>query len=143
MKSIQLVCLIHNHLWARLGWALACVWLVIPNSARADLVGPYAPDANTLYLFHFNEATGAALTPNAGSKGGNLITVTNDNSFSGLAGNLPQVTTLLGYSSYAGFGNAFSATNSDGTFGAAAYDGNATGSTPMMGTACRPPIRLP
>lgn len=96
-------------------------------TSRADLVGPYTADANTLYLFHFNETAGISVTANAGSKGGNLITVTNDTSFSGIAGNLPQVTTLLGYASYVGFGNAFCATNTDGAPGAAAFDGNADG----------------
>jgi len=104
---------------------MSALWLGV-ISASADLTGPYTADANTLYLFHFNE-TGVAVTANAGSKGGNLITVTNDSSFDGLAGILPQVSTLLGYASYTGFGAALSATNIDGSNGAAAYDGNADG----------------
>lgn len=28
------------------------------TSAQADLAGPYTADANTLYLFHFDEAAG-------------------------------------------------------------------------------------
>jgi autotransporter-associated beta strand protein len=116
-----------TRLWPRLGFALAGLCLLSTYSSYADLVGPYSPDANTLYLFHFNEAAGSAISPNAGTKGGNVITVTNDTSFNGLAGNLQQVTTLLGYSSYTGFGNAFCATNTDGSNGAAAYDGNADG----------------
>lgn len=106
---------------------LSALLLAGVATSRADLVGPYTADANTLYLFHFNEASGSSVTPNAGSKGGNLITVTNDTTFSGIAGNLPQVTTLLGYVSYAGFGNAFCPTNTDGAPGAAAFDGNADG----------------
>jgi hypothetical protein len=122
MKSLRNV-LFSSSLRVSLLSALA----LLTQPARADLVGPYSPDANTLYLFHFNEAAGSSVATNVGTKGGNVITVTNDASFDGLAGNLQQVTTLLGFSSYAGYGNALSGTNFDGANGAAAYDGNADG----------------
>jgi autotransporter-associated beta strand protein len=100
--------------------------------ARANIVGPYTTDANTLYLFHFDEAAGSSNAVNAGIKGGNAITVTNATSGNGLA-TPPVVTTMLGKTSYTGFGNCVSATNTvdpslyptiDGLVG---YDGNNNG----------------
>lgn len=110
-----------------LGLVTASLGLWAGAPAKADLVGPYTPDANTLYLFHFDEPAGVSVAANVGTRGGNVITVTNENSFNGIVGNLPQATTLLGHASFAGFGNAFSGTNFDGAFGAAAYDGNGDG----------------
>ena len=56
-----------------------CLYLLLitllPRFAFADLVGPYTPDANTLFLFHFNEAAGGTSTANAGSKGGTAYSV--------------------------------------------------------------------
>ena len=107
--------------------SLSVMLLASGTDSRADLVGPYTPDAKTLYLFHLDEAAGSSATVNVGSKGGNALTVTNDNSFDGLAGDLPQITTLLGHASFPGFGNALSGTNVDGSFGGAGYDGNVDG----------------
>ena len=51
---------------------LICLLLAtfVPRFAFADLVGPYTPDTNTLYLFHFDEAAGGSVITNLGSKGG-------------------------------------------------------------------------
>ena len=51
---------------------LALAWV---QTAGADLVGPYTPDANTLFLFHFDEPAGGTTTTNAGSKGRNAYSV--------------------------------------------------------------------
>jgi autotransporter-associated beta strand protein len=99
---------------------------------RANIVGPYTPDTNTLYLFHFDEPVGSSLTTNVGIKGGNCITVTNTTANPGLA-LPPTVTTMLGKTSYTGFGNCVSATNTvDPTLyptiiGLVGYDGNNNG----------------
>jgi autotransporter-associated beta strand protein len=117
----------NNSIAQLLGLAMAGCALLTALPSRADLVGPYTPDAHTLYLFHFDEPAGGSVATNVGLRGGNVLTVTNDASFNGLVGNLPQITTLLGHPSYPGFGTAFSGTNFDGAFGAAAYDGNGDG----------------
>jgi fibronectin-binding autotransporter adhesin len=106
---------------------------------RANINGPYTADANTLYLFHFDEAAGGSVTANAGSKGGNCYTVTNTTATTG-GGSAqnglaepPPVTTMLGKTSYTGFGNCVSGTNTvdptlyptiDGLIG---YNGNNNG----------------
>lgn len=114
---------------------LLCLWvaLAVPRPARANLVGPYTPDSNTLFLCHFDEPAGSSATTNVGIRGGNFITVTNTTSGNGLA-EPPTVTTLLGHASYTnslaaiGFGNAFCGTNADGlNDGLAGYDGNRNG----------------
>jgi len=100
--------------------------------ARANLVGPYTNDVNTLFLLHFNEPAGGSVTTNVGIKGGNFYTVTNTTTGNGLA-EPPPVTTLLGYTSYTNangtnFGNAVSGTNIDGLAdGLIGYDGNNNG----------------
>ena len=101
------------------------VAMALPQFALANLNGPYTPDANTLFLMHFDEAAGGSVTTNNGSVAGNFYTVTNTTAGIGLA-SPPPVTTMLGYSSYAGFGNAMSATNTDFPYtnGLAGFDGN-------------------
>ena len=102
--------------------------------AHANLRGPYTNDVNTLYLLHFDEAAGGSVTTNVGPKGGNFYTVTNTTATSG-GGSAqnglaepPPVTTLLGYASYTGFGNAVSGINTDGLAdGVIGYDGNNNG----------------
>jgi len=105
---------------------------------RADIYGPYTPDANTLYLFHFDDPPGSTNTLNTGSKGGQCLTVTNTTTGTGLA-TPPVVSTMLGQVAYTnatvhiGFGNCVSATNAvDPTANAVldgliAYDGNGNG----------------
>ena len=99
---------------------------------RANIVGPYSTDANTLYLFHFDEPAGSSVTTNVGLQGGNCITVTNLTTGNGLA--LPPVSTnMLGKTSFPGFGNCVSATNTldpalNATIvGLIGYDGNNNG----------------
>jgi autotransporter-associated beta strand protein len=76
--------------------SLSALVLAVANSSRADLVGPYTPDANTLFLFHFNESAGGTATVNFGSKGGNAYSVNE------LAASTtpPTITTMLGAAGY-------------------------------------------
>jgi autotransporter-associated beta strand protein len=112
--------------------------MLVPSLSRAYIVGPYTPDANTLFLLHFDEPAGSSATTNVGLKGGNLITVTNTTTGNGLAAP-PIVTTMLGQTAYTnaaaqiGFGSCVSATNAvnptlyptvNGIIG---YDGNKDG----------------
>ncbi len=65
-------------------------------SAVADLVGPYTPDANTLFLLHFDEAAGGSVTTNLGTKGGNFYSVDE----TAASATPPVVTTQLGAPGY-------------------------------------------
>lgn len=91
-----------------------------PFLTQAVVVGPYTPDANTLHLYHFDEIAGGTVTANAGSIGGNAYSVTEATASATPA----TVTTVLGASSFSGFGNAV-------TFPTAGYligfDANASG----------------
>ncbi len=64
--------------------------------AFADLVGPYTPDTNTLFLLHFDEAAGGSVTTNLGTKGGNFYSVSEAASTT----TPPLVTTMLGAAGY-------------------------------------------
>jgi len=77
---------------------LVCILLaaLVPRFALADMVGPYTPDANTLYLFHFDEAAGGTVTVNSGSKGGNSYSVNEATATT----TPPTVTTMLGAAGY-------------------------------------------
>lgn len=76
--------------------SLSVLLLAAASSTRADLVGPYTPDANTLFLFHFDEAPGGTVTVNTGTKGGNAYSVNE------LAASTtpPTITTMLGAAGY-------------------------------------------
>lgn len=100
------------------------------NYCKGDLSGPYTPDANTLFLFHFDEENGAVVTPNLGSVGGNAFAV-NCNPASETP---PTVTGVLGATSYPGFGNCANVglgssylLGFDGNF-SGAYQGDVSGS---------------
>ncbi len=93
--------------WSRLqthfGWFAALV--MTATLCQADLVGPYTPDANTLFLFHFSEAAGGSVTLNSGSKGGSAYSV----DANPVSATPPTITAMLGAAGYVGgsvnFGN--------------------------------------
>ncbi len=66
-----------------------------PHS-QADLVGPYTPDANTLFLLHFDEAAGSTATVNSGTKGRSFYTC----NLSTASATPPVVNTMLGAPGY-------------------------------------------
>lgn len=112
--------------------SLSALLLTVASSSRADLVGPYTPDASTLYLFHFDEAASGTLTTNVGSKSGRAYSVDQ-----AVATALPPtVTTMLGAAGYAtnlplviSFGNAMTNPTTGYLFGydynnSGAYDGD-------------------
>lgn len=105
--------------------------LLAPRFALADLVGPYTVDANTLYLFHFDEAAGGTLTTNVGSKGGVAYSV-NENPASATP---PLVNTMLGAAGYVNgptnFNNCLTNPVSGYVFG---YDFNKSGAYEGEGT---------
>lgn len=66
---------------------------------------PYAPDANTVYLFHLDEAAGASVATNSATLTAPTNAIAFDgNNFAGDGINQAPVTSLFGTASYAGFG---------------------------------------
>lgn len=88
---------------------------------RASITGPYTADANTRYLFHFDEAAGPSSAANPGSTGLAALSV-DGNPYAGDSTNQPPITTVLGAAGYSGFGNAANLTG-DACLGVDA-DGN-------------------
>src|ERR1017187_3611242 len=108
---------------------------LVPRFVFADLTGPYTVDANTLYLFHFDEAAGGTLATNVGSKGGVSYSV-NENPASATP---PTVTTMLGAAGFvsgaANFQNCMTNPTSGFVFGydfnnSGAYEGDVNNATP-------------
>jgi hypothetical protein len=98
-------------------------------------VAPYAvADADTSYLFHFDEAAGSSVADNLGSAGFDAIACSGGAFADGVA--QPANTTLLGAAGYSGFGNAANVTG-NALFGIDA-DGNgsflASDGAPITGT---------
>jgi autotransporter-associated beta strand protein len=112
--------------------------------AKADLVGNYTADANTLFLLHFDEAAGGSVTANAGSKGGNFYTVVNATG-TGNGSATPTVSTvMLGAAGYlngaTNFHNCFTNPVAGGMAG---YDFNNSGAYQgEVSTATASPDRL-
>lgn len=84
--------------------------LMLPAAHAA--VAPYASaDADTTYLYHFDEAAGGSSAANAGSTGDAALSV-NGNPYAGDGVNQPLITTVLGAAGFSGFGNAANVTGS-------------------------------
>lgn len=75
---------------------LGALLLAAAPHSKADLVGPYTPDANTLFLLHFDEPAGSTATANSGTKGGNFYTC----NLSAASATPPVVNTMLGAPGY-------------------------------------------
>lgn len=108
--------------------------------AASAAVTPYAPDANTVYLFHFEEAaSGSSATNSLSAPGGNLISF-DGNNFAGDGVNQLVVTTVLGGMGFSGFGNAANLTASDLGLG---LDVNGDGGFRLDDGSPTSPDRLP
>lgn len=124
---------------SRIGFvvALSLIAAVVVSAAPA----PYSPDANTVYLFHLDEPNGASVATNSATATAGTNAITFDgNNFAGDGINQPTVTTLLGATSSAGFGNCadLSAANDLGL----GLDVNATGAFMFDDGAPLSPDRL-
>ena len=111
---------------------LACL---MPRFCQAELAGPYTPDANTLFLFHFDEAAGGTVAANAGTKGGSAYSV----DCNPASTTPPTVTTMLGAPGYVNglinFGTCMTNPAGDTLFGydfnnSGAYQGDLNNSNP-------------
>ncbi len=85
-----------------LSFALLLPCLAVPATAALTA---YTPDADTRYLYHFDEAAGGSVAANAGTTGFNAIAY-NGTTYAGDGVAQPTVTTVLGATGYTGFGNA-------------------------------------
>jgi hypothetical protein len=84
--------------------------LMLPAAHAA--VAPYpSADADTTYLYHFDEAAGGSSAANAGTTGDAALSV-NGNPYAGDGVNQPLITTVLGATGFSGFGNAANITGS-------------------------------
>ena len=81
------------------------LWLVASLAVLAA-PAPYAPDANTVFLFHLDEPPGASVATNSATltAGTNLISF-DGNPYAGDSTDQSPVTTVLGATGYTGFGN--------------------------------------
>lgn len=89
-------------------------------------VAPYAPDANTVYLFHLDEGVGNSIATNSAplTLGANLVAF-DGNNFAGDGMNQPAEPTVLGVVGFPGFGNGASLSANDFGLG---LDANGDGS---------------
>jgi alpha-L-rhamnosidase len=83
--------------WCILFLALTC-WITKVHAGPT----PYTWDANTLFLFHFDEPAGASVATNVGSLEGNAYSV----NMTIASSTPPVVTAVLGVAGFSGFGNA-------------------------------------
>lgn len=99
---------------------LVCLTTVLlcGRTTLASITGPYSADANTVHLYHFDEAAGATSTPNAGTAGNSA------HAWNGSGGSPATPTDMLGATGYsASFGNAGDV-QTPNAFG---YDGDGNG----------------
>jgi hypothetical protein len=108
----------------------------IPLATTQAALTPYTSDANTVYLYHLNEAAGASSAANAGSAGFSAIGYDGNPSEPGaVPANtaLPQAlnTTILGAAGFSGFGGAANISAADLGLG---VDANGSGGFQMGNT---------
>ena len=85
--------------------------LSLGSTVHAAVTGPYTADANTLFLYHLDETSGALVNDGAKGTGFNLTNT------GGATGRDGAGSGGYGATAYTGFGNAFDAYGSgDGTF---------------------------
>lgn len=76
---------------------------------HAGLSGPYVVDADTRYLFHFDEAADTSSAANVGSTGFAALSV-DGNPYAGDGVGQPLITGVLGAAGFSGFGHAANVT---------------------------------
>ncbi len=82
---------------------LVAVSLLGANQAFGGIKGPYTADANTAYLYHFDENPGTSVTANAVSGGRSAIAFDGTNERNTESPAYPVLTTILGAPSSLGF----------------------------------------
>lgn len=113
-------------------FGLSVLLIAVTGPSRADLVGPYTPDANTLFLLHFDEPAGGTVTTNHGTKAGNFYTC----NLTAASATPPVVTTMLGAAGYVnGLTNFNNCLTNPAVGHLAGYDNNNSGAYQGEGTA--------
>lgn len=113
----------------------ACLAIRAALPAGAVVTGPYAPDADTVHLWHFNE-TGGSIAANAVAGARPLLAFNGVAAVSGTTAQ-PELTTALGAPAAAGFGLAATLTAATHGLG---YDANGSGGfQPGSSTTTAPP----
>ena len=112
---------------------LACTIAVVGH-VNAQIVAPYTADADTIFLYSFDEAAGGGVAANEGTAGFNAVGFSNP--YAGDNTDQPVNTALLGGTGFTGFGNAANigagngfGVDADGSDGFRATDGSAAVST--------------
>jgi autotransporter-associated beta strand protein len=117
--------------WLMAAGVAAGALLAVPQ-AKADLVGPYTADTNTLFLLHFDEASGGTSTLNYGTKGGSFYSC----NLSSASATPPTVTTMLGGPGYVNEPTNFNGCMTNLTVGYLfGYDANKSGAYQGEGSA--------
>ena len=108
--------------------------LAVASNADAQIVAPYTADADTLFLYSFDEAAGGGVAANEGTAGFNAVGFSNP--YAGDNTDQPVNTSLLGATGFTGFGNAATigagngfGVDVDGSGGFRATDGSAAVNT--------------
>ena len=91
--------------------------MALAHPAVAALI-TYTADANTVHLYHLDEAAGGTVASNSGTAGKTAIAAT------GSSGTWPTNATVLGAAAFSGYGNA---ADVSATSKAIAYDGDGDG----------------
>ncbi len=81
---------------------LLALAILLCMGKAAFALAPYTADADTLFLFHFDESAGGSQTANTGTLGKNAYSV----DLTTASATPSTVTTVLGATAYTGFGNA-------------------------------------
>ncbi|HEY1123377.1 MAG TPA: LamG-like jellyroll fold domain-containing protein, partial [Haloferula sp.] len=106
--------------------------ILVTLPAQAIITGPYVPDAETVHLFHFNEAAGTSITANAVSEGRPAIAFDGATLLNHATNPQPASTTVLGATGLSSaFGNAANITATNLGIG---LDANSSGGF-QVGTA--------
>lgn len=103
--------------------ACAILFTFVSGGDVQALVNPYTADANTVYLYHFNEAAGGGMAANSGSAGVSAYSYTAA-AYPGDGIDAAPDTSVLGATGFTGFGNAANLSTANLALG---VDQNASG----------------
>lgn len=91
--------------WKRSAAVLGAALCLGAQHAEAAILGPYSADANTTYLYHFNEPVNSTAAVNSGSAGYAAVAY-NGAPYAGDGVDQPTVATSFGGAAYSGFGSS-------------------------------------
>lgn len=119
------------------GLRITPVILATALSAAAAVRGPYLTDANTVHLFHLDEASGSSSSANNGASTRPVLSFNGATAPGSNTTSHPLVTTVLGSTSASGFGKCASLSNA--SYGLGLDANNSGGFQPGNSTTTNPP----